>query len=100
MRLSQSGNIVVQFGDSLDDVVRYLRTTPRVWTYNNSKTNDYGHRWTFGLDYEGALELALKGWPDGTDRLAKGVKAMPAPQAVHHKRQFDVGVTSPMSAAS
>lgn len=91
MRLLTQGDLVVQFGDSLDDVVHYLRSTPRQWSFNNSRTSDYNYQWTFSLGYDEALALALKGWPDGTDRLAEGVRALPAPQAVHHKRMFDVG---------
>lgn len=83
--------LTIRFGDSLDDVVHYLRTTPRNWTYAHAVTSNHGREWTFNLGYEEALQLALKGWPDGTDRLINGVKALPPPQAAHHKRMHDVG---------
>lgn len=83
--------LTVRFGDSLDDVVHYLRTTPRTWELHHALDSNHGYQWTFDLRYEDALQLALKGWPDGTDRLAAGVKAVPAPQAAHHKRMHDVG---------
>lgn len=83
--------VSVRFGDSVDEVVRYLRATPRCWDIQHSVTSNPGREWTFNLRYEEALQLALKGWPDGTDRLANGVKAMPPPQSTHHKRQHDVG---------
>lgn len=92
MRVVDHGISTIRFGDSLADIVNYLRTTPRVWTIEESRTagqRDSG--WTFGLGYDAALDLALKGWPDGTDRLAKGVRALPAPTATHHKRMHDVG---------
>lgn len=91
MRITDHGIATVRYGDNLTDVVNYLQTTPRVWTINGSVNVDHGRSWTFDLQYDAALALALKGWPDGTDRLAKGVRAMPAPQATHHKRMNDVG---------
>ena len=91
MRVDLQSQTTVQFGDSLDDVVTYLKTVPRNWGISESINANDGYKWTFNLGYNDALALALKGWPDGTDRLTKGVKAMPAPQAVHHKRMNDVG---------
>lgn len=90
MRVTNHGRTTVRFGDSVDDVVHYLKHTPQTWGIAVSRTAN-GQNWTFGLSYDDALTLALKGWPDGTDRLAKGVKAVPPPRAFHHKRQHDVG---------
>jgi hypothetical protein len=81
----------VRFGDNLDDIVHYLRSTPRSWSIEHSSDDDRERSWTFGLGYQDALKLALEGWPDGTDRLSGRVKATPPPLATHHKRMHDVG---------
>lgn len=55
--------------DNLQDLVYWLRTTPKVWAKNSSHNNAASHSWDLGCGYDGALKLADSGWHHGVETL-------------------------------
>lgn len=56
--------------ESLAEMVQWTRSTPRKWSENTSRTNTRDNSWDLGAGYEGALELAERGWEAGIRNLA------------------------------
>lgn len=64
-------------GESLQDVVHWLRTTSPRWSSPSSMNNAASQSWDFGVGYKGALELADKGWAEGVRALADSMSVLP-----------------------
>lgn len=78
-------HVKVQF-DSLAEAYRFLDEQPIVWRDASTKGDRARMDWDLNAGYDGALEMARKGWPEGA-RIAKGVLASlpalaPAPRTV------------------
>lgn len=77
-------------GESLQDVVHWLRTTPARWASPSSLVTGRGDSWDFGVGYEGALALADKGWPEGVTMLADSLSVLPPVNADVSSWRYDV----------
>lgn len=79
----------IALGENLDDVQRWLRTTPNKWGSNDSR-GGYGHEWTLGVSYEQALELARTGWREGAQDLSSRLEAHMPPRDKEDSWRYDV----------
>ena len=75
----ETSRTVTIYGDSLPDVERFLRETPKKWTYEQSRENEASKSWDLGVGYKGAEKLAKDGWSEGAADLDHRLQAiMPA----------------------
>jgi hypothetical protein len=80
----------VAFGESLADVVDYVRNTPRVWRGNTSTGYKGGRDWTLGHDWDECLRLAHDGWQEGMMQLEDSLALVAQPRNEMHYEHHDV----------
>lgn len=78
------------FGESLDDVQHWLRNSPKVWRESSSTSTGRGVSWDLGVGFDGAMELARKGWSEGAKDLSDRLEAHMAPRDKEDTWRFDV----------
>lgn len=77
-------------GESLQDVVQWLKSTSPRWSNPSSIVTGRDDNWDFGVGYAGALELADKGWPEGVRLLADSLSVLAPPNASEDSWRYDV----------
>lgn len=80
---------VVMFGESLADVVGWLRDTPKTWRQSYSR-QDSSHEWTLGHDWDTCLRLAHDGWQEGIVQLEDSLALVSPPRNTMHYNHHDV----------
>lgn len=63
--------------DSLAELGRYLRDTPRTWHgCDSSEGPSYGKGWDLGCTYDEAERMAREGWLEGAQEAQQALKAL------------------------
>lgn len=91
LEFQHDANTYVAFGESLDDVGRWIEQTPRKWRQASSAGTGYGNGWDLNLGWEGALRLAREGWTQGALNLNNRPEGLPPPVNHHYDLKYDVG---------
>lgn len=55
--------------DNLPELVQWIRSTPRLWSQEASKSRTRSNGWDLNAGYDGALKLAETGWEEGVQSL-------------------------------
>lgn len=76
--------------DSIADVQRWLKTTPRVWSSASSNSNGSGHSWDLGVGYVGAEALLETGWREGAKDLGDRLAAYMPPRDKADSWRYDI----------
>ena len=62
--------------DSLAELGRYLRDTPRTWSVRDSAGPSQGKYWDLGCEYPEAERMAINGWLEGAQRAQEALKQL------------------------
>lgn len=64
------------YGESLSDVAKWLKETPRKWNTNSSVGTPKDSEWDLNVGFRGAEKLAAEGWSEGAQDLDQRLQAI------------------------
>lgn len=70
------------YATSLAGLVHWLKTTETTWQCKSSQEEERGYSWDLNAGWQGALELAEKGWSEGVGQLAGVAAQLPATERI------------------
>jgi hypothetical protein len=69
---------------TLEDLIRMASEDHGATSKNATHGHYQEHRWTYGVDFPGAVRLARRGWPDGTTLVAALARDLEVPHLTAH----------------